>query len=314
MDCLFNAFMSHAAKVGVHVNHVDARRIFYTMRSSILPEYTTWPLNKTTPSGLLLGDGLLSIENEQDPWWAEWLETNKHLLPEEIDDLMSDANGYVGGVPYGDIFDAGGYEIYDSLEDDFEEKIILPSRKENNAIATIELPHGISVVIHGNGSEEQESAPSQSEYEEPYDGKWGGFGANRKNKKKNKWNSNKGNRWSGYGYGTQGMFSNVRAQFTPASVAPWIINALAKLYGLDVAIESSPWWTPQTYLQEARTDAEKRIILQTDYGKEVEEFSFEPAIYCMVSSKHAQYGSTKPSTGVCCMAIQLSLSKKVYTT
>ena len=98
--------------------------------------------------------------------------------------------------------------------------------------------------------------------------------------------------------------------YTPTAAAPWIINALARLDGLAVKMEQWSWYNKESLLQEAETDAERQIIMTSDYGKEVngqEDILIEPAIYCITSSKHAQFGVTKPETGVIALAIQLSL-------
>jgi hypothetical protein len=103
-----------------------------------------------------------------------------------------------------------------------------------------------------------------------------------------------------------------RSAFTPMALAPIIVTTLARYNGLLCEMEYNEWWNQETLMQEAETMAEMFVILGTDYGKEVETITLEPAIYCMVSSKHAQFGAVVPTKGVAGMAIRLSLNPDAY--
>lgn len=214
-----------------------------------------------------------------NPIISQFGRTNLGLWKDYDEDLVSDANGMIDGKPWWS-------ELEDEVIDDlfYEDDIGLPF-SSTPILDTDEAPRRVTTVVDG--------------------GEW---------KKQGK-GLVKDSQYAGWG-GWQQPYRTLRFGLTPTSVAPWIARALAEVDGVHVRVQHVSWWNQSTYLQEADTEAEKRVILSTNYGEEVndpKDITFEPAIYCMVSSKHAQFGIVRPQYGICCLAIQLTVNQNVYT-
>ncbi len=320
MDCLYNSYANHVEHLGLKTR--DTRAIFYAMRSSVLPISGVVSPTKKAVVGrrkkhkkrhrrgkhngqvhqnnaglelLMPGSEIVPFKNEPtDEEIEEMLEEMNR--EDSLVDALSKINEQDGGFDPTDAFAAAdenglidGIPWFQKNEDFWEQNGFL-----------IEEDSGLLLP---NPGAEISSAIIDRVVEKP-------------KQERPEWVKEALGEDDDYYYGNYNYYprksysSGLRMAYTPTSVAPWIINTLARLDGLNVKMQNWSWYNSEALMQEAETDAERQIIMTSSYGEEVqnqEDITLEPAIYCITSSKHAQFGAVKPKHGVIALAIQLSL-------
>lgn len=101
--------------------------------------------------------------------------------------------------------------------------------------------------------------------------------------------------WHGRPIGT--YFLN----YTPGAAVPIILHTLASYHGLRVVAEHDAFYQTYHWLMNSSTNPVQQNLLRTNphlLGKEVEEYTLEPAIYLFLDgaiSKHAQFFEKLPT-------------------
>ncbi len=329
MDCLYNAYVRHVDQLGLKTG--DTRAIFYAMRSSVLQDstYGGYPsranvvggrrrrkkkkkknhrpnsqiaaaakgntILMNTPGGAVPVEvvkdttPILTEAEIQEILEEEYLINSLATINDQGDSFdptdafaSSDENGLINGRPWYEQNDEFWEENGFLLED--ETGLLLPNPNPGAVLTSVE-----EVIDNVN--------KTRNDAQNKHKPEW----MKKAEKKGEPWWKPKLPSWNSPHMG-------LRMAYTPTAVAPWIINTLARLDGLEVKMQQWSWYNAEALYQEAETDFERQIILTSDYGKEVEHITLEPAIYCVTSSKHAQFGTTVPKHGVIALAIQLSLS------
>ncbi len=322
MDCLYNAYDNHVEHLGLETR--DTRAIFYAMRSSVLPvsgivsptkkavvgekgkrkrkkrrgrgKYNgqVKPNNNARLGLLMPGEEIIPFENEPT---AEEIEAMLEEMDREdsLVDALSKINEQDGGFDPTDAFAAAdanglidGIPWFQQNEDFWEQNGFLI--EEDSGLLLPNPGAEISSAIIDRVEKPKQERPEGVKEALGEDDYWDDYNYNY--------------------YPRKSYSARLRMAYTPTSVAPWIINTLARLDGLTVKMQQWSWYNSEALMQEAETDAERQIIMTSSYGEEVqdqEDITLEPAIYCITSSKHAQFGAVKPKHGVIALAIQLSL-------
>lgn len=90
-------------------------------------------------------------------------------------------------------------------------------------------------------------------------------------------------------------------QYTFAGVLPWLYWYMLLEHNLrsdrtvEMKLERSYITLPE-YMPEAHNQTQRDIMMNKTrfWGKQVEQITLEPAVYCLLNEQHAQFSSTKP--------------------
>lgn len=107
--------------------------------------------------------------------------------------------------------------------------------------------------------------------------------------------------WHEYNKQKQMSHDGSANQHTFAGVLPWLYwnmlyqHNLRSRNTIEMRLERSYVTVPE-YMPEAQNQTQREIMLnRTQYwGRAVDQITLKPAIYCMLSERHAQFGQTIP--------------------